>query len=87
MDRRRSLPGAVAGREAESEVTDERGSTAGKSESMGDPNSAARVESESESESGSSFQRFFPTWGRRGGGGGGGGGAEKGRKRNLPSVN
>ena len=76
------MPGAVAGREAGSEVTDERGSTAGESESMGEANSAARFESESES--GSSLRRFFPDMGKDWGWGEKGTG---GRERNLPSVN
>ena len=63
MDGRGSLPGAVAGREAESDVTDERGSIAGESESMGEANSAARFESESESRS--SLRRFFPDMGKK----------------------
>ena len=79
---RRSLPGAAAGREAGSEVTDERWSTAGESESMGEANSAARFESESESRS--SLRRFFPDMGKERGRGGKEAG---GRKRNLPSVN
>ena len=43
MDGRGSLPGEVVCREAESEVKDDRRSTAGESESMGEANSAARV--------------------------------------------
>ena len=40
--------GAVVGRQPGSGVTDQRWSTAGESESMGDSNSAARLDSETE---------------------------------------
>ena len=63
VDGRGSLPGAVAGREPRSEVTDERGSAARESESIGESNSAAKFESESES--GSSLRRFFPDMGKK----------------------